>query len=148
MAKQKPKKRQGLKPQLDRIPRKLKDPAIFETETFSWHVHNGYMDYEHPEFGWNKVDILYFLKKIIQALQSYEKDTWQDVRQKRHCHPWGMDDIPKDCAKRLAERQIDIEQLYQISLGNKPRIIGYRDGRIFYLMWWDGEHKFCPTRVR
>lgn len=148
MAKQKPKKRHVLNPQPNKIPYKLKDPISYDSSNFSWRVHNNYIDYAHPKFGWAKVKILVFLQKIVQTLQGYEGLTWHEVREKGHCHPWGLDDIPKECFQRLEERQIDIEQLYQISLGNKPRIIGYKDRQVFYLMWWDEEHKFCPTEVK
>jgi hypothetical protein len=148
MAKPKPKKSKALNPPSDRTPRKIKDPISYDSYNFSWRVHNNYIDYGHPEFGWAKVEILLFLKNIIQVLQGYEGLTWYEVKQKKHCHPWGLDDIPQECANRLEERQIDIEQLYQISLGNKPRIIGYKNGSIFYLMWWDAKHRFCPTKAR
>jgi hypothetical protein len=148
MVRRKPHKRRGLNPQSDRIPRKIQDPISYDASNFLWRVNNNYIDYDHPEFGWGKVEILFFLQKIVQALQGYEGLTWHEVKQKGHCHPWGLDDIPRECSNRLEERQIDIEQLYQIGLGNKPRIIGYKDREIFYLMWWDAKHKFCPTKAR
>jgi hypothetical protein len=147
MAKQrKPQRSRALNPQSSKTPRRLQDPISCDVQNFSWRVSNGYIDYDHPEFGWGKVQILLFLQKIVQALQGYEGLTWHEVKERGHCHPWGIDDIPRECSKRLAERQIDIEQLYQIGLGNKPRIIGYK--AIFYLMWWDAEHKFCPTKAK
>jgi hypothetical protein len=148
MAKKKPKKSKALNPPSDKTPRKLRDPISYDALNFSWRVHNNYIDYDHPEFGWGKVSILLFLQKIIQRLQGYEGLTWHEVKEMRYCHPWGLDEIPRECFRRLEERQIDIEQLYQIGLGNKPRIIGYKDGPIFYLMWWDPEHRFCPTRAK
>ncbi len=148
MAKQRPRKRRSVTPRIDNTPRRLTDPISYDASNFSWRVHNNYIDYDHPEFGWGKVEILLFLKDIVQTLQSHEGLTWQDVKEKKHCHPWGLDEIPKECFNRLEERQIDIEQLYQIGLGNKPRIIGYKDRAIFYLMWWDAEHRFCPTEAK
>lgn len=148
MPEQKPKKRRVLNPQSDKIPHKLKNPISDDASSFSWRVHNNYIDYDYPQFGWSNVRILFFLKKVVQALQGYEGLTWHEVKDKGHCHPWGLDKIPSECYKRLEERQIDIEQLYQIGLGNKPRIIGYKDRAIFYLMWWDAEHKFCPTKAK
>jgi len=148
MAKNKPNKSKALNPQSNKIPHKLQDPISYDASNFSWRVHNNYMDYDHLEFGWDKVEILLFLQKIVQALQRYEGLTWHEVKERRYCHPWGFEDIPKECSRRLEERQIDIDQLYQIGLGNKPRIIGYKDRAIFYLMWWDAEHKFCPTKVK
>ena len=148
MAKKKPKKSKALNPRSEKIPRKLQDPISHDASSFLWRVNNNYIDYGHPEFGWGKVEILFFLQKIVQVLQGYEGLTWYEVKEKGHCHPWGLDEIPRECYRRLEERQIDVEQLYQIGLGNKPRIIGYKDRAIFYLMWWDAEHKFCPTKAR
>ena len=143
-----PKKSKGINPKSERTPRRVQDPVSYDSMNFSWRVHNNYIDYDHPEFGWNKVEILYFLKKIVQSLQSFEGLTWHDVKQKRHCHQWGLYEIPTECYNRLEEHQIDITELYQIPLGNKPRIIGYKTGKIFYLLWWDKDHKFCPTKVK
>jgi len=148
MAKHRPKKSKSLNPPPDNIPRRLQDPTSFDDSNFSWRVHNGFIDYEHPEFGWYQVKILYFLKNIVQKLQSYEGQKWHDIKRNRHCHPWGVDEIPRECLHRLEERQIDITELYQIPLGSMPRIIGYKYGATFYLMWWDAKHKFCPTKAK
>ncbi len=126
-----PKKKKGSNPTPGPFPKKVKDPTSFDAEYFVWRVNRGYIDYAHPEFGWDKVPIRYFLQTIVQSLQSYEGLRWQDLKQRRHCHPWGVDDIPKDCRDRLEEREIDIVELYQISLGSLPRIIGYRLGSVF-----------------
>ncbi len=148
MGKRQPKKKRGINPRTGRIPTKILDPITYDGMNFSWRVHDGYIDYEHPEFGWVKVTILDFLQKIVQRLQSYEGLIWHELKQDHRCHPWGLDEIPKECYERLEERQIDITELYQIPLGNKPRIIGYKTGSIFYLMWYDQDHKFCPTKAK
>jgi len=148
MAKGKPQKKRAYNPKFDRTPRKLIDPISFDDTNFKWRVHNSYIDYDHHQFGWREVKIIHFLRKIVQLLQSYEGLKWHEVKRKPHCHPWGLDEIPKECYSRLEERQIDVEELFQIGLGNKPRIIGYKTGSIFYLMWYDPDHKFCPTRAK
>ncbi len=144
----KPSKNKGTNPIVAKDSKKAKDPISYDSMNFSWRVHNSFIDYRHPKFGWCTVDILYFLKNIIQRLQSYEGQVWHDLKLDHRCHPWGLDEIPKECYSRLEERQIDIEQLYQIPLGSKPRIIGYKDRQVFYLMWWDKEHEFCPTKAK
>ena len=148
MGKGQPSKKKGLNPKFYGTPRKLTDTISFDDTNFKWRVHNNYIDYDHPQFGWCKVKIIHFLRKIVQILQSYEGLKWHEVKRKPHCHPWGLDEIPRECYSRLEERQIDIEELFQIGLGNKPRIIGYKTGSIFYLMWYDPDHKFCPTKAR
>lgn len=148
MSKGQPKKQKGINPKSDRIPRRLQDPVSYDDSNFLWRVHDNFIDYEHHQFGWGKVKIKHFLKKVVQTLQSYEGLKWREVKQKPHCHPWGLDEIPKECYFRLEERQIDVEELFQIGLGNKPRIIGYKTGSIFYLMWYDPKHEFCPTKAK
>jgi len=148
MGKKQPSKKKSVTPKFDRTPRKLTDPISFDDTNFKWRVHNSYIDYDHHQFGWRKVKIIHFLRKIVQLLQSYEGLKWHEVKRKPHCHPWGLDEIPKECCSRLEERQIDIEELFQIGLGNKPRIIGYKTGSFFYLMWYDPDHKFCPTKAK
>ena len=148
MVKEWPKKKKGINPRVGRTPTKLRDPRTYDDMNFSWRVHNGFIDYEHREFGWVKVTILDFLRKIVQRLQSYEGLVWHDLKRDHRCHPWGLDEIPKECYGRLEERQIDITELYQIPLDNKPRIIGYKTGSIFFLMWYDKDHKFCPTKAK
>jgi hypothetical protein len=148
MGKRQPSKKKGVNPRLDKTPKRLHDPTSYDDANFSWRVHDNYIDYEHPQFGWGKVEIIHFLRKVVQVLQSYEGLKWHDVKRKPHCHPWGLDEIPQECYARLEERQIDIDELFQIGLGNKPRIIGYKTKSIFYLMWYDPDHKFCPTKAR
>ena len=129
MAKGQPSKRKGTNPKSDKSPRKFSDPISYDDKNFSWRVHDNYIDYDHDAFGWAKVDIKHLLRKIVQPLQSFEGYTWHEVKQKRHCHYWGLDEIPKECYARLEERQLDIEELFQIGLGNKQRIIGHKTGR-------------------
>lgn len=148
MGKRQPSKKKGVNPKFDRIPRKLTDPITYEDTNFSWRVDNNYIDYDHPKLGWHKVAILHFLKKIVQSLQSYEGHKWREVRRRKHCHPWGLDEIPTEFYNRLQERQILVDELFQIGLGNKPRVLGYKDRGIFYLIWYDPDHKFWPTKAK
>lgn len=148
MSRRQPRKKKGVKPQFIKTPKRLCDPISYDDANFSWRVLDSYIDYDHPQFGWGKVSIITFLQKIVQRLQSYEGLIWHDLKRDHRCHPWGLDAIPKECYDRLEERQIDVDELYQIPLGNKPRIIGYKTGSTFYLMWYDLDHRFCPTKPK
>jgi len=148
MGKRQPQKIKGVNPKPSRTPKKLHDPITYEDANFVWRVHDNYIDYDHPKFGWQGVKILDFLRKIIQALQSYERLKWREVRCKDHCHPWELDELPTEFYRRLQERQILVDELFQISLGNKPRVLGVKEGKIFYLMWYDPDHKFWPTKAK
>ncbi len=144
MGKQRPQKKKGINPKSDKIPRKLNDPISYEEAHFSWRVHDNYIDYDEPKLGWRKVTITECLKVIIPALQSYEGLEWREVRLKVHCHSWGLDEIPTGFYNRLLERRIDVDGLFQISLGSTRRVFGHKDGSLFYLIWYDPDHKFWP----
>ena len=114
MSKRQPRKKKGVSPKPQKTAKKLLDPSIYEDMNFSWRVSNNYMDYNHPELGWKDIPILRFLKKIVQGLQSYEGLKWREVRCKSHCHPWEGNEIDIEYCRRLEERQILVDGLFQI----------------------------------
>jgi hypothetical protein len=148
MVKGKPWKSKDNNPTEGKTPRRMHDPASFDQEYFTWRINDQYIDYDHDILGWDKVSILEFLKKIAQPLQSYEGLLWREIKCKDHCHEWVMDELPEHFYKRLQERQLFIDELFQISLGSKPRLLGYRKGRLFYLIWYDPDHQFWPTKAK
>ena len=145
MAKPKPQKKESLNPYLSKSPRKLQEPTSYYDKNFSWRVHDKYIDCDHPKLGWSKIYVIELLKFIIKGLHSYEGLTWREVNEKKSCHPWDLDKIPAEFFDRLQERQIDVDEIFQISLGSLPRVFGNRDRAIFYLIWYDPDHQFWPT---
>ena len=145
MAKQKPQKKSSLNPFSGKSPRKVQEPTSYYKKQFSWRVHDKYIDCDHPKLGWSKIDVVRLLTFIIQGLHKYEGMTWGEVNETNHCHPWDLDRIPTEFLNRLQERNIDIDEIFQISLGNRPRVFGNRDVAVFYLIWYDHDHEFWPT---
>ena len=132
MSKGKPQK--IVSPSPNKIPLRVQDPVSYENDLFIWRVNNKYIDIDEPKIGWLKVTIKDLLQKIVQELHSYEGHKWREVRCKPHCHPWKLDEIPTEFYNRLHQRHMDVDELFQISLGGKPRIFGHKDGKIFYLI--------------
>ena len=147
MAKKNKKARYISKPEGGRNPRIRQSPDSYDHENFVWRVSDNYIDYEHPEYGWTKIDILSFLKNIIKKLQDYEGLTWSQVKSIRNCHSCEVFKLPNDLQKRLIERELPLDELFQIGLGNKPRLLGYRELKTFYLMWYDPNHEIFPTKA-
>lgn len=145
MAKPRPWKSKAVNPPSYKTPRRVLDP---EEAYFVWRASKHYIDCDNQKLGWNKVPIAFCLTSIIPALHSYEGQKWKEVRQKPHCHPWDVEDIPKEFYERLQQRQIDAEGLFQISLGGKPRVFGHKAGGYLYLIWYDPDHKFWPTEPK
>ena len=100
--------------------------------------------------GWcNCSSAVDLIKDLIKELQAYEGLTWQQVRQKsEHNHPWKFHQLSKGLRDRLSERGLELPELFQIELGNRPRIWGYKEIGIFYLMWYDPKHKGCEVKIK
>jgi hypothetical protein len=49
--------------------------------------------------------------------------------------------LEPEARKRLTELKIDdLDTLWQLGDGNKPRVWGMRHGRVFALLWYDPDH--------
>ena len=135
------------KPKLGKTPRIRQSPASFDRENFVWRVNDRYIDYEHPKLGWTNIDTVSFLKNIVKELQSYEGLTWNEVKNKRHCHSQEVQTIPTELQARLRERNLDLDELFQINIGSVCRLWGYRDRKTFYLIWYDSKHEVLKTKA-
>jgi len=149
MPKKRKNPRRAVTPPSGKTPRREQDPINFDSSFFQWRVHDTYIDYDHPNLGWQNVDTIELLRSIITTLQSYEGLTWAEVKTKPHCHSKDIDELKQQLQNRLNERKLDyVERLFQICMGSIHRIWGYRERRVFYLMWYDPEHDVCPTEAR
>jgi hypothetical protein len=144
----KPRKSPKLEPTQTKSPRAIAEPTSDDSANFCWRVHPRYIDYEQAKLGWNKIGLAESVLPIIRKLQDYEGLTWFEVKAKEHCHPWEMHEVPTEFAKRLQERNLDVDAIFQICFGSKPRVFGYKDRKIFYLIWYDYNHEFWPTKPR
>jgi len=146
--KQSPRKSKIVNPATNKDPRRIQHPDAYYDKDFSWRVHEKYIDCEDPKIGWSKISVTQLLMFIIKGLHSYEGMTWREIKKKPHCHAWEINQIPTEFVNRLQKRQIDIDELFQISLGNLPRVFGNRIGPTLYLIWYDPDHKFWPTEPK
>jgi hypothetical protein len=148
MDKGSPKKNKAFNPKDDKIPKKTHDPTGFDHMSFVWRVNDSYMDYDHDNFGWCNCNSLNLLKYIIKELQTYEGLTWSVVKGYSHCHSWDINDAPKHFQDRLIERNLHVDELFQISIGSLCRIWGFRKIQTFYPIWYDPDHEGYKTKAR
>lgn len=136
-------------PQVGKQP-KIRKPLSDANIKFIWRVSDKYIDYEFSELGWCNCDSTTLLKDVIKELQAHEGLSWQKVREKsEHNHPWEFDELPSNLQQRLLERDLDyLPELYQIALASKPRIWGFKDIAIYYLIWYDPGHEGYKTKVK
>lgn len=151
MPKNVPKRSRDTKPSLGKTPKLTKPPPSDAKAWFKWKVADRYIDYDYDKLGWcNCESPVVLLRDVIKELQAYEGLTWQVIRQKsEHNHPWNFHDLDKELRERLINtNKEDLSELYQLALGSKCRIWGFKDIATLYLIWYDPHHEGYKTTAR
>lgn len=92
------------------------------------------------------------LKEIFDKLLSYSSMTWAEVKRQIHDdgkskhHNLDFQKLSTDAAKRVEFmcNENDYDSIFSFALQNKLRIIGIRKKNLFYVKWYDPNHKFYP----
>ncbi len=91
---------------------------------------------------------------ILPFLEEYKNKMWSEIERenaggdKRH-KAYEIDVICTEAQTRLIEIELDyLDEVFRFRLGNKPRFYGFRLQHVFFALWWDGEHKICPTDIQ
>lgn len=90
---------------------------------------------------------------ILDKIINYSSMTWGEIQ--RHTHDDGRskhhfirpDTLSSAAIKRLEAKELmdQSDNLYSFAFTNLMRIIGIRDGALFKVLWYDPEHKVCPS---
>ncbi|MEU2434511.1 hypothetical protein ABZ611_34420 [Streptomyces sp. NPDC007861] len=99
------------------------------------------------------------MAKIVDFLTEMERLTWREVRAlmtsskkrrgaKHKSIP--IEHLCKEAQDRLQELQLDdFAEFFRFRTGNMERLWGVIAGespRVFYPIWWDADHKVCPSK--
>jgi hypothetical protein len=99
-------------------------------------------DFEHQEV----------LDKIIK----YSSMTWREILQQTHDggkskhHFLRYESLSGEAQMRLQSKKLEeaSDSIFSFALTNLLRIIGIRDKEKFHVLWYDPEHKVCPSKRR
>lgn len=95
------------------------------------------------------------LHTMLQAFKSIETMTWQNILQATHdkgksrSHPIETNALTNKGYLAYKKKYPKVEQqpeLFSLAICNKLRVIGYRDGSSFYVIWIDPNHNFVATK--
>jgi hypothetical protein len=113
-----------------------------DAETPVWLV--GDVELDGP-FGWQDLEKDALLAEVLPKIQSFETMTWGDILG-RNSHAVKVGSLCKEARKRLQVRKLDdVEQLVSLRLTGIKRVWGIRTQRALRFLWWDPEHKVCPS---
>ena len=98
-------------------------------------------------FSWKNLGakLLQTIQDRLGAFERYNKDELK----KANCHPVPFDDLCLDAQKRLKTlKRDDLEELWSFRVGAKPRMWAILYDNVFNLLWWDPDHKVCPSEKK
>lgn len=108
--------------------------------TWSWGQERDWGEWE-----WNNT-LLPFLRACCKK-QWREIDSEFTAGKKKHIfYPRGT--VIREARKRLVELEKDDleDRLFRFRLNNINRLYGFRIQHVFYTLWWDPDHRICPSR--
>lgn len=96
---------------------------------------------------------------VISKLCDFAALTWRDIERqmtggrKRHRkhHDMPIDKLCSDAQADIKRRRLDEDfgdTIFRFRLSGEKRLWGFRQGRVFHVVWWDPEHKVCPSEKR
>lgn len=88
------------------------------------------------------------LPTVIEKLKAYESLTWSELKRQRS-HPVKTELVSKGARDRLTEIGLGEEAwLYSFRVNAEERIWGLRRGNVIQVLWWDPEHRVCPSSLK
>lgn len=110
----------------------------------SWRISR--LDTEGP-FGWGTAE-QEILCDIRAKLKAFEGMTLGElyIKDKNRNHGVEVSKLSQPAKARLKEiRQDDVDELHTLRLSGKKRVWGILEHNVLNLLWWDPEHKVCPS---
>jgi hypothetical protein len=90
------------------------------------------------------IDVL--RSEILAKMQQFETQTWGEIiRDRERNHPVAVEDMAPEAQRRIERLGLDVDGLFRFRLDGQKRLWGIRDCAHFKIVWWDPEHKVCPS---
>jgi hypothetical protein len=85
---------------------------------------------------------------ILQKLHEFDSMQWGEIEGKQN-HSIAVSRLSKEAQDRLsAINQDDVEEVFSFRLQGEHRVFGIRVRGVVKLLWWDPEHKVCPSNLK
>jgi len=96
--------------------------------------------------------------RFMNFLCDMNRSTWGQIRTqeygnegKRHRkhHGQPFDSVCNSAQKLISTLKLDeiFDELFRFRLDSRTRLWGFESSGVFYVLWWDANHKVCPTEV-
>jgi hypothetical protein len=133
----------GAEPRVAKVPAVAADPSTNHLYP-SWRIAR--LQLVDP-YGWHEIGAAKILE-IRAKLGNFESMTWNDivVRAKKRNHTISVARICKEAQLQLASLNLyDLDEVVSLHLTGTERVWGYREGAVLHVLWWDPDHRVCPS---
>lgn len=126
------------------FPPEPEEPGV-NKKLFSWKFSDKFCDLSNQKYGWHKAtpDKLFF--SALDKLQYYERITWNELMKLKsaHYHEVPFDKLTENIQKKISSflHTENGDVLCQIAGKDRHRIIGVKQGAVFYPVWNDELHE-------
>jgi len=91
------------------------------------------------------------LLNVREKLVGFESMTWNEILHGRNTrnHEVDVADFEKAaCDDLVAAEMDDVDSMVSLRLSGRERIWGILDRGVLSIVWWDPEHRVCPSRKK
>jgi hypothetical protein len=146
VAKKKPAKKPvwAQSPPTEKTPKGLGKAESYKTQHPSWRTH--LVDMSGP-FGWDQATVDLVLRRVVTKLHNYESMTFEQMEE-AGCHDIAWERLSRDARARLEATNLADLDLYSVVITGRQRVLARRDVARLHILWWDPDHKACPSKKR
>lgn len=138
-------------PQADRNPRTRFDPAVEKTPRIGPAVRGGPIVWRFSSsdrdgaFAWSQLEDPATYKRVMERLHQFETMEERDIIG-AGCHAVEIERCCKEARDRLAVIKLDdIDELFSFRITGAERVWCRMQANVMLVLWWDPEHKVCPS---
>jgi hypothetical protein len=137
--------RAGQIPDLGKNPRAVQ-AVNYDSMKITWRL--ALIDKDGPWCFSKKITLAKLWEIVLDKCKNFESMTWDAIK-KAGSHAVPVDQLIPDAQRRLAQiNQNDIDELFSLRVSGAERIWGIRDQAALKVLWWDPEHKICPSQKK
>lgn len=107
-------------------------------------------------FDLNRIEENEHVREILEKQVSFSKMSWQEIKTATHDakgkskhHNLEIESLSAEAKRRIEKLQLsedDRDSIFSFALQNKLRIVGIKEEPFFHVLWYDPEHKVCPSK--
>ena len=138
-----PKTKKGF-PREVKIPRTSELEMSYQKHLFKWAVERVQLI---GDFGFHHCDQEPLFRMVLNRLKLFETMTWSDIINSGS-HEIDFVHLIPEIQNEVCRLFNDQLNLFSLRMSVRPRVWGVREGAVCYVLFYDPDHKICPSTLK